>query len=90
MGGAEPTAGERREREGEAQLMGGADRSAGSGTVRGRELGRLGRGRGRGAREGAGPETGQPGGEGFPFFFSIFYFLFLFSFISFSFEQIIS
>jgi hypothetical protein len=71
--------------------MGGADRSAGSGAARGRETGRVGWG-GRGAREGVGPETAHPRGEGFSFFFSIFYFLFLFyiSFIPFSFEQIIS
>jgi hypothetical protein len=61
-------------------LTGGADRSAGeSGAARGRELGRMGRGQG-GAREGAGPETAQPGGEVFSFFFSIFYFLSIFYF----------
>jgi hypothetical protein len=63
--------------------------------VRGRELGRVGWGKGGGAREGARPEMAQPGGEKvFSIFFSIFYVLFLFSisisFIPFSFEQIIS
>jgi hypothetical protein len=79
-----------RGRGGEAQLTGGADRSAGSGAVRGRELGRVGRG-GQGAREGARLETAQPGGEGF--FLFLFYFLFLISifyFYFFAFEQIIS
>jgi hypothetical protein len=87
--------GRERDREGgTCGLTGGADRSAVSGVVRGRELGRVGRGRGRGAREGAGLETAQPGGR--RFFLFLFYFLFLISFyfsisfISFSFEQIIS
>jgi hypothetical protein len=49
-------------------------------------------GRGRGTREGVGPETAQPRGEGIPFSFFSFYFLFLISisYISFSFDQIIS
>jgi hypothetical protein len=58
--------------------MGGADRLAGeSGAVRGRELGRV--GRGKGAREGGGPETAQPGGR--RVFLFLFYFLFPFYFI---------
>ncbi len=49
----------------------------GSGTVRGRELDRVGQGTGGGAREGAGPEMAQPGEK--VLFLFLFYFLFLIS-----------
>jgi hypothetical protein len=75
---------------GDAQLTGGANRSAGEGSAAparaGAWNGPRGPDRERGAREKVGPETAQPGGEDFPFFsFSIFnsYFYFYFFYLLF-------
>jgi hypothetical protein len=95
-GGAEPIAGEQRERERGAADGWGRNVSGGRGHA---AMGRLGHGREGSARvrerEEAWTRSGPTEGAGFPFPL-FFYFLFLFSisisisFISFSFEQIIS
>jgi hypothetical protein len=67
---------------GDAQLPGGANRSAGEGSAAPARVGAWNGPRGpdgeRGAREKVGPETAQPGGEDFSFFYFQFLFLFLF------------
>jgi hypothetical protein len=75
-GGAEPTAGERREREGEAQLTGGANRPARE--RRGAWEGAGPRGPREGARRAGGSWAGN-GPTGGRFFLFLFYFLFLIS-----------